>query len=258
MRTRTAHGNVMAHNGKRLALIALTLLSLTLFGCAAVPRAERDPRDPWQRMNRVTFRFDMGFYDHIGTPVARTYVRVVPHPIRTGISNFFNNLTYPTVIVNDLLQGKVVDFARDTGRLLVNTTLGIGGLLDPAVHLGMPRERRDFGQTFGKWGIGAGPYLVLPFLGPSDVRDAIGLVPAEYTDPLHYVQNTWADYGTRTVGLLDTDTRLQPTLHLIRRSLDPYAFARHAYLAQREFMVKGPPPANSAEQELKELQGGGN
>ena len=258
MRTRTAHGNVMAHNGKRLALIALTLLSLTLFGCAAVPRAERDPRDPWQRMNRVTFRFDMGFYDHIGTPVARTYVRVVPHPIRTGISNFFNNLTYPTVIVNDLLQGKAVDFARDTGRLLVNTTLGIGGLLDPAAHLGMPRERRDFGQTFGKWGIGTGPYLVLPFLGPSDVRDAIGLVPAEYTDPLHYVQNTWADYSARTVGLVDTDTRLQPTLHLIRQSLDPYSFARHVYLAQREYMVKGPPPANSAEQELKELQGGGN
>ena len=248
----------MAHNGKRLARIALTLFSLTLLGCAAVPRAERDPRDPWQRMNRVTFRFDMGFYDHIGTPVARTYVRVVPHPIRTGIRNFFNNLTYPTVIVNDLLQGKVVDFARDTGRLLVNTTLGIGGLLDPAVHLGMPRERRDFGQTFGKWGIGTGPYLVLPFLGPSDVRDAIGLVPAEYTDPVHYVQNTWADYSTRTVGLVDTDTRLQPTLHLIRQALDPYAFARHAYLAQREFMVNGPPPANSAEQELKALQGGGN
>ncbi len=247
----------MAYYGKKLALIGLTLLSLTLFGCAAVPRAERDPRDPWQRMNRVTFRFDMNFYNHVATPVARTYVRVVPHPIRLGISNFFDNLEYPTVIVNDLLQGRLKDFARDTGRLLVNTTLGIGGLFDPAVHLGLPSEHRDFGQTFGKWGIPTGPYLVLPFLGPSDVRDAVGLVPEEYTTPMHYVQNTWADWGTRGVGLVNTDTHLQPTIRLIRRAFDPYTFARHAYLAQRKFMVHGMGHENSAEQELKELQGGG-
>jgi phospholipid-binding lipoprotein MlaA len=247
----------MVNNGKKLALLALTALSLSLIGCAAVPRAERDPRDPWQRVNRVTFRFDMAVYDHIGTPVARTYVRIVPHPIRLGISNFFNNLDYPTVIVNDLLQWKLKDFALDTGRLVVNTTLGFGGLFDPAVHLGMPREDRDFGQTFGKWGVGPGPYLVLPFLGPSDVRDAIGLVPEEYTTPMHYVQNTWADWGTRGVGVVNTDAQLQPTISLLRKSMDPYAFARQAYLAQRRFMVKGPPTANSAEQQLKEFQSGG-
>ena len=248
----------MEKYGKKLALLSLAVVSLTLFGCAAVPRAERDPRDPWQRMNRATFHFDMQFYQHVATPVARTYVHVVPHPLRTGIRNFFANLTYPTVIVNALLQGKLKDFARDSGRFIVNSTIGFGGLFDPASHMDMPPEERDFGQTFGKWGVGTGPYLVLPFLGPSDLRDALGMVPAEYTDPLHYVQNTWADYSARTVGLVDTDTRLQPTLHLIRRSLDPYSFARHAYLAQREFMVNGPPPANSAAQELKELQGGGN
>ena len=247
----------MANNGKKLALIALTALSLSLIGCAAVPRAERDPRDPWQRMNRVTFRFDMNFYNDIGTPVARTYVRVVPDPIRLGISNFFSNLEYPTVIVNDLLQWKLKDFARDTGRLVVNTTLGFGGLFDPAVYLGMPHENRDFGQTFGKWGIGTGPYLVLPFFGPSDVRDTVGLVPEEYTTPMHYVQNTWADWGTRGAGVINTDAQLQPTISLIRKSMDPYAFARHAYLAQRRFMVKGPPSANSAEQQLKEFQSGG-
>lgn len=247
----------MANKGKKLALTALAIIaSLTLFGCAAVPRAERDPRDPWQRMNRVTFRFDMDFEKHVAGPVARSYVRVIPDPIRLGIANFFNNLTYPTVIVNDLLQWKLGHFVRDTGRLVVDTTLGFGGLFDPATHLGLPREKRDFGQTFGKWGIGPGPYLVLPFLGPSDVRDAIGLVPAEYTDPLHYVQNTWADWSARGVSVLNTDTQLQPTLKLIRQAMDPYVFARHAYLARRRFMIKGPPPMNSAEKELKEFQGG--
>ena len=247
----------MEKNGKKLALLLLGLVSLTLFGCAAVPRAERDPHDPWQRMNRVTFHFDMQFYKHVGTPVARTYARVVPHPIRVGISNFFSNLEYPTVIVNDLLQGKLKDFARDTGRLLVNTTIGIGGLFDPAVHLGMPSEHRDFGQTFGKWGVPPGPYLVLPLLGPSDLRDAVGLVPAEYSSPMHYVQNSTAEWSARGVDILDTDAKLQPTLTLIKQAMNPYAFARHAYLAQRRFMVQGPPKANSAEQQLKEFQSGG-
>lgn len=247
----------MEKNGKKLALLSLAIVSLTLFGCAAVPRAERDPRDPWQRMNRTTFHFDMQFYKHVGTPVARTYARVIPHPIRVGISNFFSNLEYPTVIVNDLLQGKLKDFVRDTGRLVVNTTVGIGGLFDPAVHLDMPQDDRDFGQTFGKWGLPTGPYLVLPFLGPSDLRDAVGLVPAEYTSPMHYVQNTTAQWSTRGAGLLNTDANLQPTLRLMYQALNPYAFARHAYLAQRRYMVQGPPPANSAEQQLKEFQSGG-
>ena len=248
----------MEKTGKKLALLTLTLASLTLFGCAAVPRAERDPRDPWQRMNRATFHFDMQFYQHVASPVARTYVRVVPHPLRTGISNFFANLSYPTVIVNALLQGQLKDFVRDSGRFIVNSTLGIGGLFNPASHMDLPPEDRDFGQTFGKWGIGTGPYVVLPFLGPSDVRDALGMVPAEYTDPVHYVQNTWADWGTRGAGLLNTDAEMQPTIRLIRQSLDPYTFARHAYLSQREYMVKGEAKENAAEEELKQLQNGGN
>lgn len=247
----------MASNGKKFALFALTVLSLSLFGCAAVPRAERDPRDPWQRMNRATFRFDMAFYRDVGTPVARTYVHVVPHPIRLGISNFFSNLDYPTVIVNDLLQWKLFDFVRDTGRLVVNSTLGIGGLFDPAVHLGMPREDRDFGQTFGKWGIPTGPYLVLPLLGPSDLRDAFGLVPAEYSSPMHYVQNTAADWSARGVDVLNVNAQMQPTIGLVRRAMNPYAFARHAYLAERRFMVEGAPHESSAAKELKEFQSGG-
>lgn len=242
----------------RVAL-ALALACLTLVGCATVPPSERDPRDPWQRMNRTTFRFDIGVDKHIVKPVTRTYVRVTPHPVRAGIANFFNNLTYPEVIVNALLQGRVLHFGQDTARFLVDSTIGIGGLLDPATPMGLPREDRDFGQTFGKWGIPPGPYLVLPFLGPSDLRDAIGLVPAEYTDPVHYVQNTWADYSSRAVGTLNTATNIQPQINLALKAYDPYAFVRNTYLAQRRFMVKGAKSHGGAEQELKELeQSGGN
>ena len=248
----------MAQHSKALTLITLAILSLTLYGCASVPPAERDPRDPWQRVNRATFRLDVKFEKAVAAPVASAYIYTVPGLVRLGITHFFDNLTYPTVIVNDLLQGQFKPFLSDTGRLLVNTTLGIGGLFDPATKLGLLREDRDFGQTFGKWGIPTGPYLVLPFLGPSDVRDMVGRAGAEFSDPLHYTPNTWVWYTPRAVDVLNDDATLQPTLRLVMQAPDPYTFMRHAYLAQRHFMVHGPSRGNPAAEELKELQGGGN
>src|SRR6185312_13486355 len=156
-----------------LRIACLSLCALALAGCATVPPSERNPRDPWQRVNRGTFKFNDAFDRAIATPVARSYVRVVPQVVRTGVTNFFNNVTYPVTIVNALLQGQLKPFARDTGRLVVNTTIGIGGLFDPASRMGLALEDRDFGQTLGKWGLPSGPFLVLPFLGPSDVRDGL-------------------------------------------------------------------------------------
>ncbi len=234
---------------------ALSLLTLALLGCATVPPSERNPRDPWQRMNRGVFRFNAGFDRAIFKPVARTYLRVVPHVVRTGIGNFFNNLGYPEVIVNALLQGQPQAFARDTGRFVVNSTVGIGGLLDPATPLGLTLEDRDFGQTFGKWGIPSGPFVELPILGPSDVRDAIGLVPAEYADPRHYIQNPYWDYGLALLDAVKIRADLLPLTDIAEQNFDPYAFERNAYLQQRAFMVTGPQTQkNSAEEELKELQ----
>lgn len=241
-----------------LRIATLSLTALTLAACATVPPSERNPRDPWQRMNRATFSFDLGFYKHVVTPVANTYVRITPHPIRTGVDNFVHNLAYPTVIVNALLQGQMRPFARDLGRLVLNTTVGIGGIFDPATPAGLRREDRDFGQTFGKWGLPAGPYLVLPFLGPSDVRDGIGLVPAfTVASPMfygHYTGDTAIRYGVAGLGALNTGVELLPLIRLDEQAYDPYAFARNAYLQQRDFMVKGPNAQNNAEQELKELQ----
>ncbi|MGH8181689.1 MAG: MlaA family lipoprotein, partial [Steroidobacteraceae bacterium] len=157
-----------------LRVASICLLTLALVGCATVPPSARSPRDPWQRMNRGFFKFNDAFDRAIATPVARTYVRVLPDAVRGGVTNFFNNATYPDVIVNALLQGQLKPFARDTGRFVVNTTVGIAGIFDPASRMGLALEDRDFGQTIGKWGIPSGPFLVLPFLGPSDIRDGLG------------------------------------------------------------------------------------
>ncbi|HEY6515160.1 MAG TPA: VacJ family lipoprotein [Steroidobacteraceae bacterium] len=234
--------------------IATITLLLALVGCATVPPAERNPRDPWQRVNRGVYKFNDAVDHAVVTPVARTYVRVLPQTIRTGITNFFNNVTYPDVIVNALLQGQLEPFARDTGRLVVNTTLGIGGILDPASRMGLGLEERDFGQTFGKWGIPSGPFLVLPFVGPSDVRDGLGRLPDAYAEPWVYIQNPYWEYGTLLVYEVDIRASVLPLTDMAQKTYDPYAFERNAYLQHRDFMVKGQSAQNNAEEELKQLQ----
>jgi phospholipid-binding lipoprotein MlaA len=238
-----------------LGVVTLSLLTLALLGCAAVPPSERNSRDPWQRVNRGVYKFNDVFDRAIATPVARTYLRT-PQLVRTGIANFFNNVTYPDVIVNALLQGKVKSFARDTGRFVVNSTIGVAGLFDPATRMGLTLEDRDFGQTFGKWGIPAGPYLVLPFLGPSDVRDGIGRIPDEYGQPWVYIKNPYWDYGTLLLYEVTERADLLPLTNMAAKTFDPYAFERNAYLQQRDFMVKGAKAQGGAEEELKELQQG--
>ena len=237
-----------------LRIASISLFALALVGCATIPPSERTPRDPWQRMNRGVYRFNDAFDRAIAQPVARTYVRAFPQVIRTGITNFFNNVTYPDVMVNALLQGQVKPFARDTGRFVVNTTVGIGGIFDPASHFGLTYEDRDFGQTFGKWGIPSGPFVVLPFLGPSDVRDGLGRVPDSYAEPWAYIRNPYWDYGTLLLYSVKLRADLLPLTDMARKTYDPYAFERNAYLQHRDFMVKGPQAENGAEEELKQLQ----
>ena len=239
-----------------LRIATISLLALALLGCATVPPSNRNPRDPWQRMNRGIYKFNDTFDRAIAKPVARSYVRVLPQVVRTGIGNFFNNVTYPDVIVNALLQGQLGPFARDTGRFVVNTTVGIGGLFDPATHMGLAYEDRDFGQTFGKWGVPSGPYVVLPFLGPSDVRDGIGRAIDAYAEPWAYIKNPYWDYGTLLLYEVRNRADLLPLTDMAEKTFDPYAFVRNAYLQRRDFMVKGAQAENGPEEELKELQQG--
>ena len=225
----------------RTARILQVLVCLLLLGgCATLPPGSKhDARDPWERMNRATYKFNDGFDRAIAQPVARGYRKVTPNFAQTGVRNFMDNLNYPITMINDLLQGEIKAFGNDLSRFMVNSTLGIGGLLDPATRAGLDKNDRDFGQTFGKWGIKKGPYLVLPFLGPSDVRDGIGRLGNVYATPRHYLFNSYWDWGLYVLDAVDTRARLLDTTKILESAYDPYSFLRNAYLQNRDFKVHG-------------------
>lgn len=233
--------------GAKIIIQGLAMASL-LSACAALPPGERDPRDRFERANRAVYRFNDALDRGVAKPVAKAYVKVTPAPVRTGFGNFFRNLTYPTVIINDLLQLKPKAFAASTGRLVVNTTLGIGGLFDPASQMGLPAGDEDFGQTLGRWGVPAGPYVVLPLFGPSTVRDTVGFVGDQFTDPKTYIDNNYVYYGLTGMSLVDQRAELLATEDVLQRSYDPYAFMRNAYLQRREYQVKD---GNVPEEEME-------
>jgi phospholipid-binding lipoprotein MlaA len=218
----------------------LSLCLLILGGCAALPpNTARSPRDPWERMNRTTYKLNTSLDHAILRPIARGYHRVLPSFAQTGVRNFLTNLAYPKVIINDLLQGQMRAFGNDTGRLVLNTTFGIGGLLDFATFAGLDRNDRDFGQTFGKWGIKSGPYLVLPLFGPSDVRDAFGKVPEYFADPRYFIRNPWVEWPLWAVGIVNARVDLLPLDATVDSAYDPYALVRNVYLQNRDFKVYG-------------------
>jgi phospholipid-binding lipoprotein MlaA len=235
-------------------LSLLSVCLLLLYGCATLPPGvKRDPRDPWERMNRGTYKFNDTLDRAILKPVAKGYSHL-PQPVQTGVHNFFDNLEYPVVIVNDLLQGQVRSFFSDIGRLLFNTTVGLGGLFDPASTAGLEKHDRDFGQTLGKWGVPKGPYLVVPLLGPYDIRDAFGTATVDaYANPRFYT-NFWTNVSLWAVREVDRRARLLPLDATIQSAYDPYAFIRNAYLQNRDFKVHGDQPENEEEQERKLME----
>lgn len=238
----------------RTALL-LGLLSVTLFaGCAST----NNPRDPLEPLNRAVYHFNDGLDKAIMKPVATVYREVLPDVVRTGVTNFFNNLYDILTALNNLLQGKIADAVSDVGRLAVNTTVGVAGLIDVATEIGLERHKEDFGQTLGRWGIGDGPYLQIPFLGPSSVRDAIGAFGDYKVDPIRWI---WRDHvATRNSlwGLYFVNLRaslLDSTKILDEAALDPYEFQRDAYLQRRRNLIyDGNPPSQKEEEDLPELK----
>lgn len=237
----------------RLLPLALTLaLAASLTGCATVSEASRDQRDPLEPLNRSVYAFNDGIDKAVLRPVARGYEAVVPQPVQTGVSNFFANAKYPVTLVNNLLQGKFKAALSDTARFTLNTTFGLGGILDPATASGLDVNDEDFGQTLGKWGVPSGPYLVLPFLGPYTLRDGIGSLADDFAEPRAYLEDDstrwtlWAaDKFERRVRLLEADAVLD-------RAGDPYTFVRSAYLQRREYLVRdGDVPAEDLELEME-------
>ena len=217
----------------------LTLLSCLLAGgCATLPSGKPDPRDPWERFNRATFKFNDALDRAIARPVAKAYVKVMPRVIRTGVSNALSNLDTVPTIINDTLQGKFRMAGHDSARFLLNSTLGLGGLFDPASAAGLEYNEEDLGQTLGKWGIESGPYIVLPILGPSNVRDAFSRAADSYLEPVYYLEDDSTRYYIRLIDLLDQRAGLLELDSQLERSYDRYAFVRNAWMQRREYQVK--------------------
>jgi phospholipid-binding lipoprotein MlaA len=229
----------------------LVFVLLCAAGCASLPPgAKPDPRDRFERTNRAIYKFNVAVDHAVLRPTARTYVKVIPQGARNSITNFMSNLTYTTTILNDFLQGHWRNGASDTARLVVNTLFGLGGLFDVATPSGLDRHDADFGQTLGIWGVHSGPYVMLPFLGPSTVRDSFGLLADEYTTPRAYISEAWIRWPIFGIDLVDHRAHLLDLDKYIDQSFDPYAFVRNTWLQRREFQIH-PDKAESPEDLLQ-------
>jgi phospholipid-binding lipoprotein MlaA len=196
-------------------------------------------------MNRKIYAFNDTLDKKFIEPIAKKYVTVTPTVVRKGVTNFFDNVSYLNTITNDILQGKPKAFFKDTGRFIVNSSLGIGGLFDPATSLGMPLREEDLGQTLGKWGAGEGAYLTLPFMGPSSYRDVSAPVMGIFTNPLTYLAAV-VTVPAGVVSAINTRANLLDASRLRdQAALDPYAFVREAWRQQREYsLYDGNPPGD--------------
>ena len=237
------------------ALLAVAVLA----GCASV--RSPDPRDPWEPMNRAFFEFNDGFDRVLLKPAAQGYRFVLPEPIREGVRNFYSNLQDPWIALNQLLQGKVELAINDLSRFLWNSTIGLLGIFDWATDMGLPKHREDFGQTLAVWGVGFGPYFVIPILGPSSVRDAGGLV----VDTIGYLPwqiPKWIDrdnylgwsIGLTTLDLIQTrESLLDVTDVFEQAALDRYAFIREAWFQRRRNLIYdgNPPPLPATDKQSR-------
>lgn len=232
-----------------MRMVRLTLVVAMLgiaSGCASLPAGHvENPKDPWERYNRAVFAFNEDFDRTIFKPVSETYRDYVPDVLQITLRNFLGNLSDVATTVQFALQGRPSDAGNSATRVLFNTTIGVLGLGDPATEMGYPKTRKDFGLTFGYWGVGQGPYFVWPLLGPSSVRDGVGLVLDIATNPRDLVINDNAQRNVLT-GVNAINRRIdfmgaEGTLQAI--SFDRYSGVRDAYLASRRSMVyDGDPP----------------
>ena len=218
-----------------MGLIGSIFLAVMLTGCASQAN-----KDPLEGLNRGIYKFNDTADKAVIKPIAGAYKAVLPSPVRTGVNNFFDNLGTVVTAINDLLQFKFSKAMDDAGRFVINSTVGILGVIDVASMDNVPKHNEDFGQTLGYWGVGNGPYLVLPFFGPSSVRDTTGLVVDTVAfDPISYIDDPKTRNQLRLVKFIDKRAQYLPASDLLDdAALDPYAFMRDAYLQRRESQVK--------------------
>ena len=237
------------------AFLLVGLVPLVLLGgCAST----KNPRDPLEPLNRAIYIVNDGLDKAIMKPVATVYRGILPQFVRTGITNFYNNLYDVLTALNNLLQGKIRDAASDVVRIAMNTTVGLAGFIDVATEVGLEKHKEDFGQTLGRWGVASGPYLQIPFFGPSSFRDAVGSLVDLKLDPVYWIwlhhvptrNSVWALYIVNLRANLLDSTKI-----LDEAALDPYEFQRDAYLQRRRNLVyDGNPPPEKDEEEIPELK----
>jgi phospholipid-binding lipoprotein MlaA len=235
---------------RALSLVAALCAAFALSACTG--RKPPDPDfDPWEPMNRKIFWFNDQADDYVLVPVAKGWNYVVPDRAQRCLSNFFNNLRFPIVFVNNLLQWQPRRALEELARLEANTLIGVGGLFDVADAFGVPPQDEDTGQTFGVWGIGPGPYLVLPLLGPSGVRDAVGLVgDAALGFYTYFVTVPGVTIGATAVNVVNERARLLDVVQNAKdASLDYYTFVRNAYIQHRWKQINNAIGANQPYQQ---------
>ncbi|MBN8473547.1 VacJ family lipoprotein [Sulfuritalea sp.] len=222
-----------------LALLAAGLLA----GCAS----SGNPKDPIEGFNRAMFAFNEGLDSLIVKPVATGYDAVLPSPIRTGVTNFFGNIDDLFIGVNNLLQGKIPEAFSDLGRVAINTTIGLLGVLDIATDAGLEKHNEDFGQTFGRWGVGNGAYVVIPVFGPRTVRDTVGLVLDVQADPVANHRPKGERDFAQVLRLVNGRANLLAADKVVEEAaLDKYSYVRDAYLQRRRNLIHdGNPPRES-------------
>jgi len=237
----------------RSGLAALGFVAACAIAPSTAQAQDAQVHDPWEGFNRKMFALNDTLDHAIFAPVARGYRAIMPRPVRHGVVNFLNNLRSPVVFVNDVLQGDAHQAGTTVARFGINSTIGLLGVLDPATNMGLARRDEDFGQTLGRWGTHPGPYLFLPVIGPTNVRDGLGSLVDLAIDPIN-----WADYDNRSAvvvgrgalnavstreGLLDANDQMR------RTSLDPYVSVRSGYSLLRESAIN-----NGETQDVTPLQ----
>lgn len=230
--SRNEEKRVKKQIGEQITFFVCAVLLLS--GCATTG----NPKDPIERFNRAVFGFNDALDQVVARPVATGYDAVLPSPVKNRVANFFGNVADVFIAVNNLLQGKVPEAAGDAGRFVVNSTVGILGLFDVATDLGLEKHDEDFGQTFGRWGVGNGAYVVVPFFGPRTARDAVALVLDVKTDPVANVGHIPTRNTLLAVRVVSDRANLLPADKVIEEAaLDKYSYIRDGYLQRRRNLI---------------------
>ena len=228
---------------RRIAAAALILSTLFAAGCATTPAGVSN-NDPIEPFNRAVYTFNDTLDKHIMKPVADAYLKVTPKPVQSSIANFYTNVTYPNVVVNEFLQGKFKLGFSDAGRFVINSTVGILGLFDPASHMGLGYHQEDIGQSLAVWGIPQGAYLVVPLVGPYTVRNTPNLIISTLTNVIYYVATPYVSIPLGVLGIINNRAQVSSSVNLVQQAaIDPYVFVREGYLQRREYLIyDGHPP----------------